>query len=164
MKKVMIMGCPGSDKSNLAYRLNKKTGLDLYHIKDDTISTNHTEDEKNTWISAVNEIAQKPEWIIEGTQSITFETRMKMADTVIFVDETPLRCVIGYIKERIRESIRKVPHRNHFRFRMIKKIMRYNKDFKPLINQLINQNIDHIEYIELRNENAVSQFLNDIGA
>lgn len=159
MKKVMIMGCPGSGKSKLAIKLGRIKNLPVYQIKDDMLSAKHTDTEKEMWIKAVATISEKEQWIIEGSQKISFEKRIVKADTVIFIDEKPLVCLSGYIKTSIKNWATRKKGTLPFKWSIIKKILSYRKDFTPLIISLISEHQQHLTFIELTSEVGIKQFL-----
>ncbi len=86
MKRVMVVGGPGSGKSALAVRLGEITGLPVYHM--DMIHhlpgwKPRPRDEK---IAMANEIEARDEWIFEGGLSATYANRAARADTAIWLD------------------------------------------------------------------------------
>lgn len=161
MKKVMIMGCPGSGKSNLAIKLGRIKNLPVYQIKDDILSFNHTDKEKEKWIKAIANISEREKWIIEGSQKITFEGRMIKADTIILIDEKPLVCLSRYVKRSIINWITIKKGTLPFKWSVVKKIFLYRSDFTPLIKSLIAENKQHLTFIELTSELEIKRFLKD---
>ncbi len=161
MKKVMIMGCPGSGKSNLAIKLGRIKNLPVYQIKDDILSFNHSDKEKEMWIKAIANISEREKWIIEGSQKITFEERMIKADTIIFIDEKPIVCLSGYIKRSIKNWITFKKGTLPFRWSVVKKIFSYRRDFAPLIMSLISEHQQHLTFIELTSKVGIKKFLKD---
>lgn len=159
MKKIMIMGAPGSKKTFLALQLGRITGLKVYQIKDDTLSRHHSEEEKAMWKTAVEEIVKKEEWIIEGTQSITVGIRMKESDTVVIINEKPLNCNMRYINKCIKEFLYREKHRIRFSFKMLKKIKLYNKEYLPQINKLVNENKEHINVVYLSDKEDIDKYI-----
>ena len=77
MKKIIVIGCPGSGKSTFARRLNEITSIPLYYL--DMIwhkadKTNITQDEFDF---KLNQIISKKEWIIDGNYQRTLNTRLE---------------------------------------------------------------------------------------
>lgn len=159
MKKILIMGCPGSGKPRLALRLGRITGFDVYHIKDDTFSEKHTNEEKRAWRDAVKNITIRDSWIIEGTQSITYDIRIKSADTVFFLRETPLNCLWSFIKKSLKKKIGREKYRMSINRGMIKKIIAYRKIMRPLIDDLLEKNKTHLDVKIFNNQNEADEYL-----
>ena len=100
MKKIIIIGCPGSGKSTFARKLSAKTNIPLYyldmiwHKPDKTTVTEKEFDEK------LKNLMQKDEWIIDGNYMRTLEMRLKECDTVFLLD-IPIRICLESAESRI---------------------------------------------------------------
>ena len=102
MKRIMIIGCPGSGKSTLSKQLAMKLKLPLVHL--DQIYW------KNNWQPISNEIfdqlllheVEKDEWIIDGNYSRTISMRLEKCDTIIYLDYHRMTCLLGVIKRVIK--------------------------------------------------------------
>jgi adenylate kinase family enzyme len=162
MKKVLIMGCPGSGKARLAVRVGQITGLDVYHIKDDRFSERHTGEEVRAWREAVQKIVDRDGWVIEGTQSITYDIRIQRADTVLFVKQKPLTCLMKFIKKSFRERKSLDAYRLRLTKDMFRKIMAYRKLRVPLINELIEKNKTHLDVVFFEDEDQINRYLENL--
>ena len=100
LKKVLIIGCPGSGKSTFARQLQKTVNLPLYYLDmlfwnaDKTTVTAEEFDEK------LDKILKRDEWIIDGNYSRTMEKRLERCDTVFFFNLPTEVCIEG-IKNRV---------------------------------------------------------------
>lgn len=162
MEKVLIMGCPGAGKAMMAARLGRITGLDVYHIKDDRYSEKHTEDQKKAWREAVAKIISNDSWVIEGTQSITYDMRLEAADTVLFIKQKPFDSLSNFIKRNLRKKFKGNRDRIGMKWDMIKKILAYRKTLRPMVDHLIEQNKDHLRVIFFSTENEIDEFLENL--
>ena len=99
MKKVIVIGCPGSGKSTVSRALHDKTGIPLYHLDMMYWNANKTTVEKSVFLERLSTVLEKDEWIIDGNYGSTMELRMAACDTVIFLDY-PLDVCLDGIKER----------------------------------------------------------------
>ena len=95
MKKVIIIGCPGSGKTTFAEKLNKITGLPLYHLDAIWHKPDKTHIPREDFDERIKEIFQTPEWIIDGNYSRTIEMRMQECDTVFLFDLPTEICIQG---------------------------------------------------------------------
>lgn len=86
MKRVMVIGAPGSGKSTLARKLGAVTGLPVTHIDHIHWMSGWQERPLPEKIAMIRPIEEGQEWIIEGGLSATFSTRLKRADTLIWLD------------------------------------------------------------------------------
>jgi adenylate kinase family enzyme len=86
MKRVMIIGGPGSGKSVLAKRLHALTGLPLYHLDQLYWRPGWQAPPQEEWHRTVAQIAACEEWIMDGGYRNTFHLRMPRADTILWLD------------------------------------------------------------------------------
>ncbi len=99
MKKVIVIGCPGSGKSTFARALQKKTGLPLYYLDMLYWNADKTTVPKDIFRARLAERLAENAWIIDGNYGSTMEARMAACDTVFFLDYDPAVCLAG-IRER----------------------------------------------------------------
>lgn len=97
MKKVIVIGCPGSGKTTFAVKLNKQTGLPLYHLDAIWHKPDKTHIPREDFDERIAEIFATPEWIIDGNYSRTIEMRLKECDTVFLFDLPAEVCLQGAI-------------------------------------------------------------------
>lgn len=95
MKKVIIIGCPGSGKSTFSRGLAEKTGLPLYHLDMLYWNPDRTTVEKSVFHARLTEILTQDAWIIDGNYGSTMEMRMQAADTIFFLDLPTEVCLSG---------------------------------------------------------------------
>ncbi len=99
MKKVIIIGCPGSGKSTFGRKLRDATGLPLYHLDMMYWNEDRTTVSKEVFLKRLQDAMSKPEWIIDGNYGSTMETRLNACDTVFFLDYNVEVCIAG-VEER----------------------------------------------------------------
>lgn len=99
MKKVLVIGCPGSGKSTFSRSLHNVTGIPLYHLDMLYWNSDKTTVEKNVFISRLTEVLNKDQWIIDGNFSSTMSLRLSLCDTVFFLDYPTDLCLEG-VEER----------------------------------------------------------------
>ena len=99
MKKVIIIGCPGSGKSTFARKLAAKTGLPLYYLDMMYWNKDKTTVDKGLFRQRLADVLQGKKWIIDGNYGSTLKMRMLACDTVFFLDFDVEVCLSG-IKER----------------------------------------------------------------
>ena len=99
MKKIIVIGCPGSGKSTVSRALHNKTGIPLYHLDMMYWNADKTTVEKSVFLERLSVALEKDDWIIDGNYGSTMELRMAACDTVIFLDY-PLDVCLDGIRER----------------------------------------------------------------
>ena len=100
MKKIIVIGCPGSGKSTLSRKLHNITEIPLYHLDMMFWNEDKTTVEKSVFLKRLSEVLIKDSWIIDGNFSSTMECRMNECDTVIFLDYPTDVCLDGVEKRR----------------------------------------------------------------
>ena len=95
MKKIIVIGCPGSGKSTFSKALHHATGIPLYHLDQLFWNADRTTVEKTVFLQRLSGVLQKPEWIIDGNYGSTMELRLQACDTVVFLDYPPEVCLDG---------------------------------------------------------------------
>ena len=99
MKKILVIGCPGSGKSTLSKELNNITGIPLFHLDMMFWNPDRTTVDKAVFLEQLTEVLEKDEWIIDGNYSSTMELRIAACDTVIFLDY-PLEICLDGVRQR----------------------------------------------------------------
>jgi adenylate kinase family enzyme len=106
MKRVVILGRGASGKSTLAKRLGEISGLPVVELDKIFWRPGLVATPRDEWVAAQDLLVAKDGWIIDGDlgQFDVVETRLRAADTVIFLDFSFLCCAHRAIR-RSRERI-----------------------------------------------------------
>ena len=100
MKKVLVIGCPGSGKSTFSSRLSEASDLPVIHL--DSLYW------KPGWISCSNQefdeilkdLLLQETYIMDGNYSRTIDFRISFVDTVFFFDFSRYLCLYRVVKRR----------------------------------------------------------------
>lgn len=95
MKKVIVIGCPGSGKTTFAEKLNICTDLPLYYLDAIWHKPDKTHIPREEFEERIKEIFSTDEWIIDGNYGRTIEMRLKECDTVFLFDLPTEVCIQG---------------------------------------------------------------------
>ena len=158
MKKVIVIGCPGSGKSTVSRALHNKTGIPLYHLDMMYWNADKTTVEKSVFLKRLSDVLEKDEWIIDGNYGSTMELRMAACDTVIFLDY-PLDVCLDGIRERRGKPRSDMPWiETEEDAEFIEFIKNYNEQQKPKVLELLEKYSDK-NIIVFKSREQANEFL-----
>lgn len=99
MKKVLVIGCPGSGKSYFSHLLHECTGLPLFHLDNLFWEKDGTSAREDIFQERLENVLKNSEWIIDGNYNSSMDKRMRECDTIFFLDFSADVCLQG-IEER----------------------------------------------------------------
>lgn len=95
MKKVLVIGCPGSGKSTFSRELQRITALPICHLDQLYWNADRTTVSNAVFLQRLHEVLGQERWIIDGNYSKTLELRLRRCDTVFFLDYPTEVCLSG---------------------------------------------------------------------
>ena len=160
MKKIIVIGCPGSGKSTLSRALHNKMAIPLYHLDMMYWNADKTTVKREVFLERLSAVLKNEEWIIDGNYGSTMEMRMAACDTVIFLDY-PLDVCLDGIKERQgkpRSDMPWVETEDDAKF--IEFVKSYDEQQKPRVLELLKKYSDK-NIIVLESRKQADAFLNE---
>ena len=139
MKKVIVIGCPGSGKSTFSKALSQKTGLPLIHLDMLNWNADGTTVGKAVFREKLARAIEKGAWIIDGNYASTLQLRLEACDTVFFLDYPTEVCLEGVRARRgkPRSDIPWTETEEDAAF--MKFIEAYNTESRPRVMALLRQ-------------------------
>jgi adenylate kinase family enzyme len=159
VKKVIVIGCPGSGKTTFAEKLNKRTGLPLYYLDSIWHKPDKTHISREEFDEKISEIFNTTKWIIDGNYKRTIETRIKECDTVFLFDLPTELCLKGAIG-RIGKSRCDLPWiETEFDSEFKQFIEEFPNDTLPFIYELLEKHKTDKEIIIFRSRKDADLFI-----
>ena len=162
MKKVIVVGCPGSGKSTFARKLQEKTGLPPYylgmiwHKPDKTTLTKEEFDEK------LHRLIARDEWIIDGNYSRTLEPRLQACDTA-FVFDLPLEVCLAGAQARVGTKRIDMPwEETELSQEFLNYILSFSQQQLPRLLQLARQYSSQKQVVFFRSRRECDDFLKSL--
>lgn len=133
MKKIIVIGCPGSGKSTFSKRLNKISGIPLYHLDNIWYRKDKTTLTEAEFKEAQSKIINAECWIMDGNYGKTLEMRVKACDTIYLFDIPNIECV-NSIEQRIGKKRTDIPWIEY----------EFDKEFKAFVLNFPQKELLHI--------------------
>lgn len=163
MKRIMVIGCPGSGKSTFSKALHKIMGIPLYHLDMMYWNPDRTTVDKSVFRQRLLNAVQSDSWIIDGNYGATIELRLQACDTAFFLDY-PLEVCLDGIRTRrgkARTDIPWVEKEDEEDQEFIELIKNYNSVNRPTVVELLDKYSDK-NIIIFINRNEADMFLKQL--
>ncbi|MBO5728117.1 MAG: adenylate kinase [Oscillospiraceae bacterium] len=163
MKKVIVIGCPGSGKSTFSKALHQITGIPLFHLDMMFWNADKTSVEKSVFLERLSKTLQNSEWIVDGNYASTMELRIQACDTVIFLDY-PLEVCLNGIEQRKGKIRSDMPWVEPDRYdpEFVAFIRNYRSQSRPQVMELLNRYSHKNIYVFFTRAQA-EEFLTQLG-
>ena len=160
MKKVIVIGCPGSGKTTFAEKLREKTDLPLYYLDAIWHKPDRTHISREEYDARLAQILALDSWIIDGNYSRTIERRMSACDTVFLFDLPVEVCLDGAIS-RIGKGRYDIPWiETELDPSFKKEIEEFPNKILPTIYALIDKYKDGKTVVVFKSREEADAFLN----
>ncbi len=163
MKKIIVIGCPGSGKSTFAKALHQKINLPLFHLDMIYWNPDRTIVDESIFYERQLSIIKTDEWIIDGNYGSTMELRFQACDTVFFLDY-PLQVCLDGIKQRRGKPRTDMPWQeksDEEDIEFLDFVKNYHLKNRPQVIEFINKYSDKKIYV-FKNRTEADEFLKTI--
>jgi len=161
MKKVIVIGCPGSGKTTFAEKLSKSTGLPLYYLDSIWHKADRTHISRDEFDDRLGEILALDEWIIDGNYSRTLERRLIACDTVFLFDLPTEVCLAG-ATERLGKGRYDMPWiATELDPKFEKEILEFRQNKLPDIYNLIEKHGQNKQILIFKSRKDADTFINN---
>lgn len=137
MKRIAIIGLPGSGKSTFASKFGKILNIPVHHL-DKHMFDGKTKRGKQEFLSVKEALLEEESWIIEGCSFSTFEMRFAKADTVIYFQLPRMLCIWRTVKRLFTfdQESADTGCLNGINWTLVKYIWNFDRDKRERIEEL----------------------------
>ena len=162
MKRVIVIGCPGAGKSTFARRLSAKTGLPLYYLDMIWHLPDRTTLSREEFVTSLEEIVARDEWIIDGNYLHTMPFRLQYCDTVFFFD-LPMDVCLAGAEGRVGKEREDMPWTEDAMDEEFRQwIIGFPIQQLPVINSLLSEYKQKLKIIVFHTREEADCFINSI--
>ena len=159
MKKIIVIGCPGSGKTTFSEKLRDKTGLPLYYLDAIWHKQDRTHISRDEFDARLGEILALDSFIIDGNYSRTLERRIAASDTVFLFDLAVEICLEGAIS-RIGKKRSDMPWTDtELDPRLKDEILRFKDKNMPKIYALLEKHAKDKRVVIFKNREEADEFI-----
>ncbi len=162
MARIIIIGCPGSGKSTMTFKLKDKLNYPVLHLDQIYHIDNENHITREELVAKVEEFANTHEnWIIDGNYVSTVEQRVKLADTIVLLDSDTELCVnnaIGRTKKERGADMAEGFDNSKIKDEFIEFIKNFKQNTLPRIMAVL-ENYKDKNIVILKNYEEVDRFI-----
>lgn len=162
LKRIAVIGLPGSGKSTFAVRLGKILNTPVHHL-DKHVFDGKTKRDKLEFLSIKKALVNEESWIIEGCSMATLELRFARADTIIYFNLPRWLCIWRVCKRLFTfdKGIAETGCLNGINWPLIKYIWQFDRDKRESIEDL-RKRYPNVEFLTFRHSQDSDNYLENL--
>lgn len=162
MKKIVIIGCPGSGKSYFSKKLKEKLNIPLYHLDMIWNKEDKTTLTREEFDIELQKIFNTNNWIMDGNYQRTLDLRISNSDTVILLDY-PLDVCLNGATSRVGIKRDDMPWKEDKLDENFKQyIIKFSENNLPEIYNILEKYKDSKEIIIFKSRKEADNYLNNL--
>ena len=162
MKKIIVIGCPGSGKSYFSKKLKDISNYPIYHLDLIWNKPDKTTISREEFDCILNKIFLEDNWIMDGNYQRTLEMRINACDTIILLD-FDLEVSLDGATSRVGQQRDDMPWKEESLSEEFKnEILNFRSKKLPEIYKLLDEYKDGKEIIIFNNREESNNYLDSL--
>ena len=165
MNKIILIGCPGSGKSTLSFKMEEILKYPVLHLDKIYHIDNEKHITRDELKQQVFEFASKyDKWIIDGNYMSTLDQRIGLCDTIIYLDFPTEVCVQNVIDRSKKERTKDMAegfNNSKLNQEFVDWVQKFNNEQRPIIYEKL-QDVKNKKIIILKNYTGVDNVIRTI--
>ena len=166
MRRIIVVGCPGSGKTSLALKLGRKLGLPIVHLDVLYWRPGWTASDTAGFRARVAEAIAGDRWIVDGSFSgLAFDLTLARADTLVVIDRPRWLCQWRIVWRSTFDRYGMRPDLpegcpEQFDWNLMREAWRYDADRAPVIEAERSTYGAHVPVVRLSGDREIEDFVN----
>ena len=162
LKRIAVIGLPGSGKSTFAAKLGKILNIPIQHL-DRHVFDGRKKRDKQEFLSIKESLVNEESWIIEGCSFSTLEMRFARAGTIIYFHLPRLLCIWRVCKRLLafNKELADTGCLNGINWTLLKYIWNFDPDKRQSIEKLRKQ-YPQVEFLVFRCSQDSDKYLEEL--
>lgn len=162
MKKIIVIGCPGSGKSYFSKKLKDILNYPIYYLDLIWNKPDKTTISREEFDSILNKIFLEDNWIMDGNYQRTLEMRINACDTIVLLD-FDLAVSLDGATSRVGQQRDDMPWKEESLSEEFKnKILSFREEKLPEIYKLLDKYKAEKEIIIFKNREESNNYLDSL--
>lgn len=174
MRRIAVIGCPGSGKTWIASQLAAQLGLPHVELDHHFWGPGWVPMDAEPWRHTVERLSAEPEWIIDGNYEATLALRLTQSDWLIWADLDTATCLHGVLRRMLQWKLQP-PSRLPVHMRRPGRSAQVSKDFgkflrfvagfrrnvRPRLRRLVDEHCSTSSHVTVISSRAHARWLVD---
>ena len=139
VKKVIVLGCPGSGKSTFSRKLNSITRIPVIYLDMMFHRADKTTCSAEEFNHSLAKVMKQDKWILDGNYGRTLQVRLEQCDTVFWLDYPLEICLQGIEARRGKPRVDMPWIETEFDEEFRQWIIDFPKNELPIIYELLDR-------------------------